>query len=125
MIIISQNQDEIINFDNVMSISIFDCENGQFALFAAFIVGRDDNYRELGYYESEERAKEVLSEILKNVNSQKFFLKPKINSAEGIIEDAKKYFEKINNIDLVIEDNAFEITPINSQNVTIYQMPKE
>lgn len=125
MIIVSQNKKEIINFDNVMSIQIFDCEDGEWAIFAAFIVGRDDNYRELGYYKSEKRAKEVLVEILKNVNSQKFFLKPKINLRQDIIEDAKKYFEEINNIDLVIEDSNFEIIPINSQNVTIYQMPKK
>ena len=125
MIILSQDKKEIINFDNVMNIEITDCEEEGFGIFAGVIIGVDDNYRLLGYYKTEKRAKEVLVEILKNVNSQKFFLKPKINLEQSVIEDAKKYFEEINNIDLIIEDGAFEIQPINSQNVTIYQMPKK
>lgn len=73
MIIVSQNKKEIINFDNVMSIQIFDCEDGEWAIFAAFIVGRDDNYRELGYYKSEKRAKEVLQLLTNKYKATEVF----------------------------------------------------
>lgn len=65
MIIVSQDKTEIINFDNVINISIADCEEDGYLISAGFIVGRDDNYRDLGYYKSEERAKEVLQEIVR------------------------------------------------------------
>ncbi len=63
MIIVSQNKTEIINFDNVMNMEITDCEEKGYLIAAGFIVGRDDNYRELGYYATEARAKEILIEI--------------------------------------------------------------
>lgn len=63
MIIVSQNKTEIINFDNVMNIEMTDCKEEGYLIAAGFIVGRDDNYRELGYYKTEERAKEILIEI--------------------------------------------------------------
>ena len=64
MIIINQDKDEIINFDNVMNINIMDCKEEGYLISAGFIVGRDDNYRELGYYATEERAKEILLDIV-------------------------------------------------------------
>lgn len=64
MIIQTQNKEEIINFDNVMNIEITNCDEDGFGIFAGFIVGRDDNYRLLGYYKSKERAREVLQEII-------------------------------------------------------------
>ncbi len=63
MIIVSQNKTEIINFDNVMNIEMTDCEEDGYLIAAGFIVGRDDNYRELGYYKTKERAREILIEI--------------------------------------------------------------
>ena len=64
MIIFSQNKDEIVNFDNIINIMITDCD-GDFVISAVALVGVDDVYRELGYYKTEERAKEVLQEIIK------------------------------------------------------------
>ena len=63
MIILSQNKDEIVNFDNIINIMITDCD-GDFVISAVALVGVDDVYRELGYYKTEERAKEVLQEII-------------------------------------------------------------
>ena len=102
MIIVSQNKKEIINFDNVMSIQIFDCEDGEWAIFAAFIVGRDDNYRELGYYKSEKRAKEVLVEILKNV---KKFRKnyDKYRDSLELLKNDMELFEKDTYTNISIE----------------------
>lgn len=66
MIIVSQDKDEFVNFDNIMNVCVTDCDEDGFGIFAGFIVGRDDNYRGLGYYKTEERAKEVLREIKGN-----------------------------------------------------------
>lgn len=62
MIIVSQNKDEIVNFDNIINIMITDCD-GDFVISAIALVGVDDVYRELGYYATERRAKEILKEI--------------------------------------------------------------
>lgn len=64
MIIVSQDKKEITNFDNMMAINILDCEEDGFLLSAAFLIGIDDIYRELGYYKTEKRAQEVLQEIV-------------------------------------------------------------
>lgn len=63
MLIVSQNKTELINFDNVMNIEMTDCKEEGYLIAAGFIVGRDDNYRELGYYKTEARAREILIEI--------------------------------------------------------------
>lgn len=63
MIIFSQNKDEIVNFDNVINIMITDCD-GDYVISVVALVGIDDVYRELGYYKTEDRAKEVLREII-------------------------------------------------------------
>lgn len=63
MIIINQNEDEFVNFDNIMNITVTDCDEDGFGIFAGFIIGRDDNYRELGIYKTKERADEIFREI--------------------------------------------------------------
>lgn len=63
MIIVSQDKDEIINFDNISSIVIndaWDDKPGQ-VIIATDVRG---NKHTLGYYKSEERAKEVLDWIV-------------------------------------------------------------
>lgn len=69
MIIVSQEQNEILNFNNIMNIQVTNCEEDGYLISAGFIVGRDDNYRDLGYYKTEERAKEVLAEIVQKYSS--------------------------------------------------------
>ncbi len=69
MIIVSQKK-EVINFDNVTRIFIADfSEDGD-----GFGIGADTNSAEsqcwdLGYYETEQRAKEILEEIIKKYSS--------------------------------------------------------
>lgn len=58
MIIVSQNRDEIVNFDKVDSIWICSDEEGRITIEATA-----DTNATLGYYKTEERAKEVLQEI--------------------------------------------------------------
>ena len=59
MIIVSQDKKQIINFETIDFIDIMPIDDGRFEIdanFAHYIT-------ELGYYETEERAKEVLQEI--------------------------------------------------------------
>ena len=67
MIIITQEKDAIINFDNVMNIEITDCDEDGFGIFVGVIIGVDDNYRLLGYYKTFERAQKILNELTNTI----------------------------------------------------------
>lgn len=59
MIIVSQDRDEIVNFNKVESIWICSDEEGRFTIEATAHTNAT-----LGTYDTEERAKEVLQEII-------------------------------------------------------------
>ena len=61
MIIVSQDKDKIINFDNLTQVYITQDEEEK-AYFIRFETV-DSLYDDLGEYKTEERAKEVLQEI--------------------------------------------------------------
>ena len=84
MIILNQNRDEFVNFENIMCVNITDCQEDGFLISAGFIVGRDDNYRELGYYKTEERAKEILEEVCIAYANMESIKIPKIEVKENI-----------------------------------------
>lgn len=63
MIIVSQDRDEIVNFNKVESIWICTDEEGRFTIEATANTNAT-----LGTYETEKRAKEVLQEIIKSIN---------------------------------------------------------
>lgn len=96
MIIVNQNKNEFVNFDNIMNVCVTDCDEDGFGIFAGFIVGRDDNYRGLGYYKTEERAKEVLKEIIRMYQETRIIYRGQAN-----------------------------YNPVNSIDRPIYEMPKE
>ena len=98
MIIVSQEQNEILNFNNIMNIQVTNCEEDGYLISAGFIVGRDDNYRDLGYYKTEERAKEVFNEII-------------------------KAYEKAGNLAFEINEDETEIKLTHNSNV--FEMPEE
>lgn len=79
MIIVGQDKKEIVNFDNIMNIEMTDCDEEGYGIFAGFIVGRDDNYRLLGYYKTEKRAKEILEDIIFAYANMEMLKIPKIN----------------------------------------------
>ena len=64
MIIVSQDKEEIVNFDNVESIWINVDGEGSFTVEATVNTNTT-----LGYYKTEERAKEVLAEIVQKYSS--------------------------------------------------------
>lgn len=61
MIIVSQDRDLIINFDNVTVIGIAQNNSKE---IDSITVDKEEQY--LGEYKTEERAKEVLAEIIKS-----------------------------------------------------------
>ena len=98
MIIVSQEQNEILNFNNIMNIQVTNCEEDGYLISAGFIVGRDDNYRDLGYYKTEERAKEVLAEIV-----QKYSSYLQLNGGPAILQGQMDIQPNIFNIPKVYE----------------------
>jgi len=70
MIIVSQDKDITLNFDNTEAIAILNplennLENNE-GMFKVCAITPSDNEYTLGKYATEERAKEVLQEIIKN-----------------------------------------------------------
>lgn len=64
MIIVSQDKNEIINFDNVESIDIVVCLDGTGGIPYRIYFETSSQREELGKYSTEERAKEVLQRIV-------------------------------------------------------------
>ena len=86
MIIVSQDRKSIYNFENIKSIDIVDNEIYQTDNSLA------DRWTRIGQYETEERAKEVLQEIIKYYNLLK---KDSVYAMgdSGFIFEEKFYYE--------------------------------
>ena len=82
MIIVSQNKEEIINFDNMTRVYITFDEDDDYVCISTETV--DNLYEDLGYYKTEARAKEVLQEI---INKYKEYAT--IQNRVGSISDVK------------------------------------
>lgn len=67
MIILSQDKETIVNFENVTKIIII-----SYAIGASIKAHFEDGTVELGDYKDEERAKEVLKDIIKAINGENF-----------------------------------------------------
>ena len=64
MIIVSQDKDNIVNFDNIVSIGINDFDIDRETTFQRITAETIEITTVLGDYKTEERAKEVLQEII-------------------------------------------------------------
>lgn len=65
MIIVSQDKSKIINFENLEVIGIGNSLENDDGNFQILIETTSDNEMTIGEYKTEERAKEVLQEIIK------------------------------------------------------------
>lgn len=63
MVIVSQDKKRIVNFDNLTQVYITHCEEDNTGYFIRFETV-DSLYEDLGEYATEDRAKEVLEEII-------------------------------------------------------------
>ena len=79
MIIISQDKEEIVNFDNIENIWINTDEEGRFTIEATA-----DTNSTLGYYKKKERAKEVLKEIQSNYTASELLKVPSVTPTRHI-----------------------------------------
>jgi hypothetical protein len=66
-----------------MNISICG-EDEEYIISAGVVIGVDDNYRELGVYKTEKRAKEILIEIATAYTNMEIINIPKIDIHEKI-----------------------------------------
>lgn len=128
MVIVSQDKTMILNYENIEAIGIgnpLENDEGKFTILVDTI---SDNQYKIAKYDTEERTKEVLQELLKKMNSKKYLLKPKTKKVkldQRMMEAAKKYFERINEIELIIDDENFGIVPIGNKETIIFEIPKE
>lgn len=100
MIIVSQDKDTIVNFDNVEILGIgnlLEDDDGKFKMLANTI---SDSQYILGKYDTEERAKKVLKEII-----------GKYKATEAL--------------KIAINRIADDVGALGLENAFIYEMPKE
>lgn len=74
MIILSQNKMMLINFDNISGIVIR--QNKQDDMWQLQCKASEENKRIIGKYKTEERAKEVLNEIMECYASLNYYTMP-------------------------------------------------
>lgn len=72
MIIVSQDKSVIVNFNNVDSIEIGNMADNQ-AKGVIYVRLKNDYFYKLGLYATEERAKEILQEIIKEYKATEAF----------------------------------------------------
>lgn len=93
MIIVSQDKNRIINFDNILQLYI----TREPAAIKKYWIRYEDcnnSYEEVGIYETEERAKEVLQEIYKNYSDFELIRCVNDNFQEQLIVGNKnQYFD--------------------------------
>ena len=93
MIIVSQDKRKIVNFDNLFNIDYYKID-GNFEIDA----NTDKDSISLGYYKTEERAKEVLQEIMKRYLEIKCFYNSKYEVMQAI-EQPKVYEMPVEKVD--------------------------
>ena len=94
MLIVSQNEDTIINFDNVEIIDIVADLDGTGEVLYKLYYETSTKREELGKYEKEERAKEVLKEIQERYEHMQYL----------------KCFNRLNDLyEVGIKDFAYEM----------------
>lgn len=96
MIIVSQDKEKIVNFDNLTQVYITQDEE-ETAYFIRYETV-DSLYDDLGKYETEERAKEVLQEI-----TQKYSSYLKLEGGPAILQGQMDIQPNIFNIPKVYE----------------------
>ena len=64
MIIVSQDKNGIINFDNILQLYISQCKKEEITEYYIRYEDCNNSYEDIGTYKTEERAKEVLQEII-------------------------------------------------------------
>ena len=98
MIIVSQDKELILNFENIEAIGIGNPLKYVDGMFKVFASTTSDNEYTLGKYKTEERAKEVLQEIMKRYLEIKCFYNSKYEVMQAI-EQPKVYEMPVEKVD--------------------------
>lgn len=98
MIIVSQDKRKIVNFENIDAIEIGNPSEYVDGMFKVFASTTSDNEYTLGRYSTEERAKEVLQEIMKRYLEIKCFYNSKYEVMQAI-EQPKVYEMPVEKVD--------------------------
>lgn len=115
MIIVNQNKDEIVNFDNIENIDIVADLDGTGEVPYKIYYETSSKREELGKYKAEERAKEVLQEIVETYKK----VAVKVNSNGGMNRERIK-------VGLPPVINHHQENFLNILNIPMaYEMPKE
>lgn len=91
MIIVSQDKELILNFENIEAIGKGNPLEDDDGMFKVLASTTSDNEYTLGKYKTEERAKEVLQEIIKKYLEIKCFYNSKYEVMQAI--EQPKVFE--------------------------------
>lgn len=123
MIIISQDKKQIINWDNITRISIEEPENDN--KNKKYYIGADTNSAEsmvweLGEYDTEERAKEVLQEII-DAYKGKLLIKFQTILHKSSLERLRKQYKN----QAIIYDQRSEVNDVKNVNNVIYYVPEK
>lgn len=118
MLIVSQDKKTIINFDNIVDIHMSEVGD-----MVRIVIENNEIDMNIGEYKTIERAKEILEEIIKCINT-KFI----VIADRPMREDEKKFRIKqnkryITEYDNLIMDYAKDIKYIPGKNV--FRMPEE
>lgn len=91
MIIVSQDKELILNLENIEAIGIGNPLEDDDGMFKVLASTTSDNEYTLGKYKTEERAKEILQEIMKKYLDIKCFYNSKYEVMQAI--EQPKVFE--------------------------------
>ena len=114
MIIVSQDKRKIVNFDNIYYIDYYKIDE-TYEIDAN--IDKDKDSISLGYYKTEERAKEVLQEITKAYKGKNLLQLNGIYSNENIQEINDR-----NNNEMVFCDSRAKIMRLSN---TVFEMPED
>ena len=115
MLIVCQDRKEIINFDYGFNLSILTGTTKQ-------VINIDGH--KIAEYKTEERAKQVLNEIIKNYESKVLIKHKGLLNTEHERHLMKKYAFYAENSDVLVCDELKDIQYIPCQN-NVYYMPEE
>lgn len=97
MIIVTQERNRVLNFKNIIELEISQIENGENkGKYAIYELDNSGGLEPIGYYKTEERAREVMKEIImaySNVNYFKNANKEIKDNLLVLMQDAYNHFD--------------------------------
>ena len=115
MIILSQDEKKIVSTDNLNYIEFEEKEMNYNSYIYIITANFTKEQIRLGKYKTYKRAEEVLQDLLKKMNSQKYLLKTKVNVDEEtskILNKKKGNYITIEFVDVTDTTNREKVTKV-------------